>query len=917
MSRRVQHMSAGSDSVPNTADGDAATGRCVAVKTPLPAKPPRPIGWLIALGVTLFVAIIVGTIVTVLTFRDRAIENSSRELKNTALLLSQHLEEQLRAVTLVQESLVEQIRSDGIEDDGDYLRELSGNNIHDLLRQRIIGLPQVRELGLIDAKGRLINSSRRWPVPNLDVSSRDYFKALKENTSPSEFLGKPGRVPVDNAWTVILARKITSADGRFLGVVGGGIELKEFENYFKVIELGASSSVSLFRSDGLLVARYPAIDSAVGHFYYGLVPTLGSANDATTRILGTMDGVDRLLAAQRVQGFPLVVVAGLATSAALASWREETKYLVGIAGLALLVTAAMLFLIIRKLSQDHQWSRQRLTSEKLRLHSAIANMPHGVCMFGPDRKLVVANDLYSTMYGLSPGEAKPGTKLEAILRARFAMGSGPKGDDDYVATRLDEAFIPEPGYIINELRDGRIIGISRRPMPDGGSVAIHQDITEQKRAEQRILHLAHYDALTNLANRVLFLEEVNTAVIKCRLLGRGFAVHLLDLDHFKDVNDSLGHAVGDALLVEVAARVRGSVGHGDVVARLGGDEFAILQMADVSDTRQVDLLAARLQQAIARPFNLNSHQLTIETSIGVALAPIHGIDGDDLLKKADLALYAAKSEGRNGWRMFEAAMEHDAQLRLALAMDLRNALLGDEFVLHYQPIVAAESETPVGVEALVRWKSASRGLVGPDKFIPLAEGTGLIIPLGQWILRQACKDAADWPTEVNVAVNLSPVQFRSGDLLTVVEQALSESGLAPGRLELEITESVLLEGSDENLQILHQLRQLGIAIVLDDFGTGYSSLSYLLSFPFDKIKIDRKFVSELTRRNDCAAIVSAVSSLARSLNIVTTAEGVETEEQLILLRAAGCTLAQGYLFGHPRPKPEVRFHQRAPLARAV
>jgi len=584
---------------------------------------------------------------------------------------------------------------------------------------------------------------------------------------------------------------------------------------------------------------------------------------------------------------------------------QETRYLVSTVAASLVLTAGILVLMVYKIAGDREHSRQKLVAEKLRLHSAIANMPHGVCMYGPDRKLVVANDLYSTMYGLRPDHARPGMTLDEILRARVAIGSSSKDPEEYVATRLAEAFIPEPGCIINELRDGRIIAISRRPLPDGGSAAIHQDITAQKRAEEKILHLAHYDSLTELANRVKFLDEINKSAEKCRESGERFAVHLLDLDRFKDVNDSLGHAVGDFLLCEVATRVRGCVGPNDVVARLGGDEFAVLQSLGRADPDEVGRLATALLRAIAEPFHIISHQLMIETSIGVALAPLHGLDGDALLKKADLALYRSKSEGRNAWRLFEDAMERDAQARLAHAMELRNAVLEEEFELHYQPVYAAIGETMVGVEALVRWNNPKRGLVGPQSFIPLAEETGVIIPLGRWILEEACRDAAGLPSHLRVAVNLSPVQFKSGDLVDSVKAALRESGLPANRLELEITETVLLGNNAENLYVLHQLRQLGIAIVLDDFGTGYSSMSYLLSFPFDKIKIDRKFVSELTHRNDCAAIVNAISGLARSLNIATTAEGVESDEQLVLLRAAGCTFAQGYLFGRPVPKSDL------------
>lgn len=610
----------------------------------------------------------------------------------------------------------------------------------------------------------------------------------------------------------------------------------------------------------------------------------------------------------------LTAVSVLLAIVVVGTWEEQTRFFVGIVTASLLVTTGIFVLLVYKIARVYEQSRQELVAEKRRLHVAIANMPHGVCMYGSDKRLVVANDLYSTMYGLRPEQAKPGTTLDEILRARVAVGSSPKNAEEYVAKRLQEAFLPEPGHILNELRDGRVIAISRRPLPDGGSVAIHQDITAQKRAEEKILHLAHYDSLTELANRVLFLEEVNKAAAKCRMSGDRFAVQLLDLDRFKDVNDSLGHAVGDFLLREVAARVRSCVGRNDVVARLGGDEFAVLQIISGTDLDEVTLLVTKLLEAIAQPFNISSHQLMIETSVGVALAPVHGLDGDELVKKADLALYRAKFEGRNAWRLFEDAMERDAQSRLALAMDLRNAVLGEEFELHYQPVFSSLGEAMVGVEALVRWKNAKRGSISPHEFIPLAEETGVIIPLGRWILQQACRDAAGWPSHLRVAVNLSPVQFRNGDLVDCVRQALARAGIPANRLELEITESVLLGNNVENLQVLHQLRRLGIAIVLDDFGTGYSSMGYLLSFPFDKIKIDRKFVSELTHRNDCAAIVNAISGLARSLNIATTAEGVESYEQLVLLRAAGCTFAQGYLFGHPCPKSELTFE---PVAQAV
>jgi diguanylate cyclase (GGDEF)-like protein/PAS domain S-box-containing protein len=534
------------------------------------------------------------------------------------------------------------------------------------------------------------------------------------------------------------------------------------------------------------------------------------------------------------------------------------------------------------------------------LETALDNMPHGLCMFDADGKLVLSNRSYTEMYGLKPEQARPGMHLSEILKARVAVGSSPANADRYIAERLREAFLPEPGYKVDELRDGRVFAVSRNGMADGGSVAVHQDITVQQQAEAKIRHLAHYDGLTHLANRMLFLEAVTRAADRFRSEGTPFAVHLLDLDRFKEINDSLGHAVGDALLCEVAQRLNSCVRSGDLVARLGGDEFALLQPLGEDARGEAVALAESLLAVISAPYDFESHHLVVETSIGTALAPEHGLNAEHLLKKADLALYAAKSGGRNGFRMFEPTMEHAAASRHALTMDMRDALLRGEFMLHYQPIVRISNGETIGMEALIRWQHPRRGLVPAAEFIPLAEETGLIVPLGEWVLRAACAEAALWPMPVKIAINLSAGQFQSR-LLQVVEEALADSRLPPERIELEVTESVLLERSEENLGILRALQDRGIAVVLDDFGTGYSSFSFLRSFRFDKIKIDRSFVAELSSSPDCMAIVCAVTGLARSLDIATTAEGVEDDEQLALLSAAGCNEVQGYLFGRPQP----------------
>jgi len=430
------------------------------------------------------------------------------------------------------------------------------------------------------------------------------------------------------------------------------------------------------------------------------------------------------------------------------------------------------------------------------------------------------------------------------------------------------------------------------------------DVTERKQAEARIAHMAHHDALTGLPNRVLFHERLDEALTRLSRHNEGLAVHCLDLDQFKGVNDTLGHPVGDLLLRAVAERLGRCMRARDVVARLGGDEFAIIQSA-VGSPHEAGAFASELIDIVSKPYEIQGHDVIVGASIGIAMAPGDGAIADMLLRNADMALYRAKSDGRGIFHFFEPEMDRRIQLRRALELDLRKAFSSGEFELFYQPLVDLRSDEVSGFEALLRWRHPERGLISPAEFIPLAEDIGMIIPIGEWVLRQACAEARHWPGNVKVAVNLSPVQFRSRGLVQAVMSALAHSRLAPDRLELEITESVLLRETEANLATLHQLRALGVRISMDDFGTGYSSLSYLRSFPFDKIKIDKSFVDDLADRPDCVAIVRAVTGLAADLGITTTAEGVETQQQLDCLRAEGCVEVQGYLFSPPRPAGEI------------
>lgn len=525
--------------------------------------------------------------------------------------------------------------------------------------------------------------------------------------------------------------------------------------------------------------------------------------------------------------------------------------------------------------------------------SALNNMSQGLCMFDADQRLVTCNRRFVDLYNLGEELTRPGTLLADILAHRVQTGSYNKDPESYFGERLDMVTQNRHQIDVVEQEDGRTIEILFDPLPGGGWVATHEDITARRQAEARVAYTASHDSLTDLPNRTLFharLEIALGGVAK----GISLAVHGLDLDRFKDVNDTLGHPIGDALLQEVARRLQADLREGDLVARLGGDEFAIIQM-NLDRPEASGDLAQRLIQTVGAPYLIDGHHIVIGASVGVTIAPTDGVNVDQLLKNADMALYRAKSQGKGMFCFFEQEMDIRLQARRRLEKELRGALQSGEFEVYYQPLFNIRADRISGFEALLRWHHPRRGMVPPDEFIPLAEETGLIVQIGDWVLRQACAEAAKWPATIKVAVNLSPVQFKRQGLLDSVLAALAASGLSPERLELEITEMALLQEGETTLATLHYLRSLGIRIAMDDFGTGYSSLSYLRSFPFDKIKIDRSFIKSLSSGGDASAIVRTVTRLANDLGISSTAEGVERPEDLDFLRENGCTEIQGYL----------------------
>jgi diguanylate cyclase (GGDEF)-like protein len=547
---------------------------------------------------------------------------------------------------------------------------------------------------------------------------------------------------------------------------------------------------------------------------------------------------------------------------------------------------------------------EQLRLENIKLDAALQNMSQGLVMFDRDGNLIVCNQKYAELYRLPPELIRPGVAHKDILDHRIRSGVVAESNSvRFVKDRTAEGAPKSPTETILELADGRTLLVAVRPLHNGGWVSTHEDITSRREAEAQIAHMAHHDALTNLPNRTLLRERLEDALAQVHHGGQ-IAVLYLDLDHFKSINDTLGHGVGDELLKEVAVRLKGCIGHHDTIARLGGDEFAIVQTG-IGSPSDVAALSARIREALTRPYELEDHQVPADVSIGISIAPDDTDDPDQLLKNADMALYRSKADGRGTFRFFEPQMDERVKARRTLELDLRNAIVNGEFELYYQPLLNLEHHQISACETLLRWHHPQRGMVSPGEFIPVAEETGLINQIGEWVLRQACLEAASWPNQIAVAVNLSPIQFKNQNLAQLVVSALAHSGLPAQRLELEITEAVLLQNNDATLATLHRLRELGVRIAMDDFGTGYSSLSYLRSFPFDKIKIDRSFINDIAEKDESGAIVQAVTSLASRLNMATTAEGVETHAQLQIVESLGCTEMQGYLYSRPVPVCEL------------
>ena len=852
---------------------------------------------------------------TIWQLRNDAIRAAIADSGNIATVLAGQLSRSLESIDGVLLELKSSSAKLPIENPSELRAALGSKEFFERLTSYLTRLPQIFNIVIVDAQGQMVVSTATWPPPNINVGDRDYFQDARARTDGKLSTSVPINNRIDGTRTIVFARRLDDAHGRFAGVVFASVNSKYFEDIYTSTQSINSLIFTLVRQDGVILYRLPDTLDFTGQKLAGesewLQSLKGGGRDGF-RVFARSDGNPRFVSSRKVPDYPLFVNISVTESTALAGWLRRSVA-IGLGSLALLLCSLYLLTAVTRQILRLSESESSLMQKSQQLDAALNNMSQGLCMFDREQRLVVHNKQYMEMYGLAPS---PGMTLNDLLAARQANGTLPQ-ETSFTLSRLEMVLGNEPYCAVDRLPDGRTVAITHQPMSNGGWVALHQDITAQKRAEAELAYMARYDTLTGLANRAVFLERVKEAVARARQGGEEFSILMLDLDGFKAVNDSLGHAMGDRLLKAVAERLRTLVAEGDQVARLGGDEFAIFQPMDDRGRERISTLASRILEAFAEPFDLAGRKISIGASIGLTLAPADASEADALIRNADLALYKAKSEGRNRYRFFETSMEAESRDRRELEQAMRKGISMNEFELRYQTIVDVARKACCGAEALVRWRHPERGLIPPDQFIAIAEESGMIVPLGEWILRQACADAATWPPHLKLAVNLSPKQFTQCDLLGILESTLEATGLDPARLELEITETVLIEKNEENLAILHALKNLGISIVLDDFGIGYSSMRYLQDFPFDKIKIDKSFIQSMVSHADSAAIVCAIAGLGRSLDIDTTGEGVETAEQLTLLRNAGCQLAQGYLFSRPVPTSELTFEPPEALRKAA
>jgi diguanylate cyclase (GGDEF)-like protein len=962
--------------------------------------------------------------------RQKAVEEAVKQADSLVRLFEHNIEDILgrfdRTLLLLRKSF---------EDDPAHfdLRKWAG--------QTALISEEAFQLALIGPDGFQIATTLNTSGKPLYVGDRPHIQRQMLAKDDQLIISEPVIGRTSGRISLQLLRRLRNPDDSFAGVLLLSVDPNFIEPFYRSVNLGERGGISIRNQEGVILAAQGFSEHIVGRkpAHEGLTPARAKSASGHFWGSGNIDSVVRLISYRTSDRFPLTFTVGLSEENILSEYRQHRAAYIVVASIVTLILLIAIGFAVRyqirldNSQRDLRKLNEEISRQNVRFDAALQHMSHGICLYDPEQRVVVANPRYAEIYRLRKDQVKPGTHIRQILQARCENGTnfatdpdvyvsvnvkqssevqeladgrvveikrqpmanggwltthedvtiekrsekllaekaaelevmnthfstalanmaqglcmfdGEKRltvwndryvelldmpahllkvgtplheiltdrvardkrrtvDDPAVKARVAELLaLPPDASRVDQLADGKFMMLTRQPMAGGGWVTLIEDITERRRVEAEIVHLARHDVLTGLANRAEFNARLEEASKRLKRNGGGIAVMMIDLDRFKAVNDTHGHLAGDQLLSEVAHRLQSAVRDTDVLARLGGDEFAIIQEGGPDQREGAVALALRIIEITSKPFDLNGHDASVGVSIGIAMAPEDGIEPGDLLKRADLALYSVKSSGRNDFQMFRNEMLEIVNTQQSAERELREAIALGQFELHYQPVVDVKTRKLCGVEALVRWRHPTRGMIAPDNFIPLAESTGLIAPLGEWILKQACSDAVAWPAHIKVAVNISAIQFKKGNLFEVILGTLVKTGLPPERLELEITETSLLENQEAHLTTIRQLKNLGLSVALDDFGTGFSSINYLTIFPFDKIKIDRSFTKGVLSRADCKAVVASTLALAQGLGIVTTVEGVETEEQFEYMRAAGVELAQGYLFGKPVPIAE-------------
>jgi diguanylate cyclase (GGDEF)-like protein len=763
------------------------------------------------------------------------------------------------------------------------------------------------QVAIIDANGIMrASNAGPQPAPVIDLSDREHYRAHLDRTDDRLFISKPVIGRASKKWSVQFTRRFLDRDGKFAGVVVASLNPEHLTDFYNRIDFGSSTSIALIGFDGVVRS------SGGGSRGFELGQNLGdstmfrraqSATNSTFEDIDSTSGQSRLVTFRQVRGHPLIVSVGI-DSDDISRGSRNDFLLNGLVGLLLtLIVLAAMERILATEAKAHQKAKQ--------LQLTLENMSQGIMLVTSDMQIPIINSRCAELLNLPPEviENPPSFDRFAELQGGIVQ---PRTEAGIGEPKLEPVGPKQPSRQVavceRKMPNGSIIEVRSGLLPDGSMVQTFTDITRRRHAEAHIARLASEDPLTGLPNRRVFRATLDDLCSKHAMSPRkdhaGFAILFLDVDRFKVINDTLGHRVGDMLLQEVAKRLKGVLPASDILARLGGDEFAVI-VPGLTSLDDLETLAKAIVETVVQPYEIDGYQIRSSTSVGIAVGPRDGDNVDELLMAADLALYAVKADSRGAYKFYSRSMNAELNDRRDLEVNLRDAIDRNELELHYQPVIDLHRNVITGLEALARWRHPTKGSIPPGVFIPIAEDSGLIIKIGEWALREACRQAANWPHNIRVAVNLSPVQILAPNLAETVQRALAESQLSPNRLEIEITERIIMDDTDRALSNLRKLKELGVRIAMDDFGTGYSSLSYLRRFPFDRIKVDRTFISDLTEGTENVVIVQAVASIARTLGFTTTAEGVETTLQRDYLVALGYNEAQGYLFSPAVPIDKV------------